>query len=135
VQQLDIFAQMQQEIIQQNTAVIKAVHETNDTERLYYSISEVAKMFNINASNLRFWEKEFPQLKLKKNAKGDRFFNKENIEFIGTIFYLTKERKFTLEGARTYLKKVKKTTNNEKDLVQQLTELKTFLQELKNNLQ
>jgi DNA-binding transcriptional MerR regulator len=94
----------------------------------------VAKMFNINASNLRFWEKEFPQLKLKKNGKGDRFFTKENIEFIGTIFYLTKERKFTLEGARTYLKKEKKTASNERDLVNQLLELKTFLQELKNNL-
>jgi DNA-binding transcriptional MerR regulator len=134
VQQLDIFAQIEEAIVQQNTAVIKAVQEKDTSNRLYFSITEVAKMFDVNASLLRFWEKEFPQMKLRKNGKGDRLFTKEDIEFVGTLFYLIKERKFTLEGTRTYLKKEKKTANNERDLVNNLLELKTFLQELKKNL-
>lgn len=134
MQQLDIFAQIEEAIVQQNTAVIKAVQEKDTSNRLYFSITEVAKMFDVNASLLRFWEKEFPQMKLRKNGKGDRLFTKEDIEFVGTLFYLIKERKFTLEGTRTYLKKEKKTANNERDLVNNLLELKTFLQELKKNL-
>jgi DNA-binding transcriptional MerR regulator len=134
VQQLDIFAQIEEAIVQQNTAVIQAVQEKDTSNRLYFSITEVAKMFKVNASLLRFWEKEFPQMKLRKNGKGDRLFTKADIEFIGTLFYLIKERKFTLEGTRTYLKKEKKTANNERDLVKNLLELKSFLQDLKKNL-
>jgi DNA-binding transcriptional MerR regulator len=128
--QLDLFAQYEQEIIEQNQQVITPVV----ADKLYHSITEVAAMFAVNASLLRFWEKEFPQIKLRKNGKGDRLFTKEDIELIGSIYYLTKQRKFTLEGTREYLKKDKKTVSNETELVQSLLQVKQFLLEIKKSL-
>ena len=94
--QLDLFAQLEEEIQIQNQKVITP----EVSERLYHSITQVASMFQVNTSLLRFWEKEFPQIKLRKNGKGDRLYTKEDIQLIGTIHYLTKQRKFTLEGTR-----------------------------------
>jgi DNA-binding transcriptional MerR regulator len=128
--QLDLFAQLEQEIQEQNQQVITPIV----ADKLYHSITQVAAMFNVNASLLRFWEKEFPQIKLRKNGKGDRLFTKEDIQLIGTIYYLTKQRKFTLEGTREYLKKDKKTVSNETELVQSLLTVKQFLLELKKSL-
>ncbi|MFM2388249.1 MAG: hypothetical protein RL660_3006 [Bacteroidota bacterium] len=132
VAQLDLFASIEQEIVKQNKTVLQAPERS---EKLYHSITEVASMFGVNASLLRFWEKEFTQIKLRKNGKGDRLYKKEDIELIGTIQYLTKERKFTLEGTREYLKAQKKTSaHTEKDLVDQLKEMKAFLQELRSKI-
>ncbi len=128
--QLDLFAEIAQEIKEQQQTVVAPVIGN----KLYHSITEVAAIFKVNASLLRFWEKEFPQIKLRKNGKGDRLFTKEDIELVGTIFYLTKQRKFTLEGTREYLKKDKKAIAAEKDIVQQLQQVKTFLQALKKNI-
>jgi DNA-binding transcriptional MerR regulator len=128
--QLDLFAQIEQEITQQNQQVITPMV----ADKLYHSITQVAAMFNVNASLLRFWEKEFPQIKLRKNGKGDRLFTKEDIELIGSIYYLTKQRKFTLEGSREYLKKDKKTVHNETELVQSLLQVKQFLLDIKKSL-
>jgi DNA-binding transcriptional MerR regulator len=128
--QLDLFAQYEQEIEQQNQQVITP----EVSEKLYHSITAVAKMFTVNASLLRFWEKEFPQIKLRKNGKGDRLYTKEDIAMIGTIYYLTKQRKFTLEGTREYLKKDKKTVANESEIVQSLLQVKQFLLDIKKSL-
>ena len=76
-----------------------------ELEKTYYSITETAEIFNVNASLLRYWEKEFPQIKPYKNKKGDRYFTRKDIETIRTIFHLTKERGFTLQGAREELKR------------------------------
>jgi DNA-binding transcriptional MerR regulator len=65
-------------------------------EKLYYTISEVAKMFDVNASLIRFWEKEFPVLHPKKSAKGDRLFTKKDIESFRHIYHLVKEKGYTL---------------------------------------
>jgi DNA-binding transcriptional MerR regulator len=128
--QLDLFAQIEKEIeVQQKTVVAPVVGN-----KLYYSITEVAAIFKVNASLLRFWEKEFPQIKLRKNGKGDRLFTKEDIELVGTIYYLTKQRKFTLEGTREFLKKDKKALAAEKDIVQQLQHAKSFLLALKKSI-
>lgn len=72
--------------------------------KLYYSIGEVAKMFDLNPSNIRFWEKEFSQLQPKKNKKGDRKFSPNDILLIQRIYQLTHEDGFTLEGAKKALK-------------------------------
>lgn len=69
----------------------------------FYSITETAKMLNVNASLLRYWEKEFKQIKPYKNKKGDRFFRPEDIEVIQTIYNLTKVKGFTLQGAKDEL--------------------------------
>ncbi|MDO5654785.1 MAG: MerR family transcriptional regulator [Flavobacteriaceae bacterium] len=72
-------------------------------DKLYYSIGEVARAFNVNASLIRFWEKEFDILKPKKNRKGNRYFTPEDIRNLKIIFHLVKERGYTLEGARIAL--------------------------------
>ncbi len=73
------------------------------SEKLYYSIGEVAQAFNVNTSLIRFWEKEFDIIAPKKNKKGDRFFTPKDIENLKIIYHLVKEKGYTLEGARTVL--------------------------------
>ena len=71
---------------------------TDKELKLYYSISEVARMFDVNESLLRFWEKEFPQLRPKKGGRGIRQYRKEDIETVKLIYHLVKERGMTLPG-------------------------------------
>jgi DNA-binding transcriptional MerR regulator len=75
------------------------------TEKLYYSISEVSELFDLNPSTLRFWEKEFEVLKPTKNKKGNRLFTKKDMEHIATIVELVKNKGFTIQGAREQLRK------------------------------
>ena len=77
---------------------------TDKELKLYYSISEVARMFDVNESLLRFWEKEFPQLRPKKGGRGIRQYRKEDIETVKLIYHLVKERGMTLPGARQRMK-------------------------------
>ncbi len=102
--------------------------------KLYYSIGEVAKMFEVNTSLIRFWEKEFDIIKPKKNKKGNRLFTKKDIDNFHTIFHLVKEKGFTLEGAKKKLKNSKKETIENADVVKSLQEIKSFLIDLKNEL-
>jgi|GEM_PF-308024 len=104
--------------------------------KVYYTISEVAKMFDVNASLLRFWEKEFRELgKIKKNKKGDRYYNKHNIRSLNIIYYLLKERKMTIAGARNMIKNKRKSTVAEFDIVENLQKVRGFLVDLKTALQ
>ncbi len=103
-------------------------------EKLYYSIGEVAKAFNVNASLIRFWEKEFSVIKPKKNANGVRYFTKEDIEQIELIYHLVKERGYKLEGAKTYLKSHQKETLENFDIIRKLNSIKASLLELKASL-
>lgn len=102
----------------------------------YYSISDVSAMFNVNASHLRYWEKEFPvQLgKVRKNGKGDRFYTTKNIEQLHVLFYLVKTKKMTLEGARNYLKQKKQGAKSDLDAVTLLQQVRGFLVSLKKEL-
>ena len=79
-------------------------YKEKKVEKLYYSIGEVADMFNVNTSLIRFWEKEFDVIKPKKNKKGNRFFTIQDIENIKLIYHLVKERGMTLSGAKKKLK-------------------------------
>ncbi len=104
-------------------------------EKVYYTISEVAKMFDVNASLLRFWEKEFRQLgKIKKNKKGDRYYNKHNIRHLNIIYYLLKEQKMTIAGAREMMKNKRKSTVAQFDMVENLQKIRGFLVDLKTAL-
>lgn len=76
--------------------------------KLYYTISEVAGMLNVNPSLLRFWETEFPQLRPAKNSHGSRTYTEKDIELVKRIYHLTKECGYTLDGAREQLKKRRK---------------------------
>jgi DNA-binding transcriptional MerR regulator len=103
-------------------------------EKLYYSIGEVAKMFDVNTSLVRFWEKEFDVIKPKKNKKGNRFFTKQDIDNLHLIYHLVKEKGMTLSGAKKKLKENKDDTTNNFEVIKSLTEIKNLLLEIKQNL-
>lgn len=103
-------------------------------QKLYYSISEVAGWFKVNTSLLRYWENEFDILQPRKTRKGDRLFRAEDIKNLQLIYYLLRQRKFSIEGARNYLKTNKKKVDTQTQLVQSLTRFRSFLLELKVNL-
>jgi DNA-binding transcriptional MerR regulator len=103
-------------------------------EKLFYSISEVAEMFSINQSNLRFWEKEFKQLKPKRNDKGTRFYSPEDIQVIKQITYLVNEQKLTLDGARRKLSQKKDVVAKQQEIAERLKTIRTELLGISNAL-
>ncbi|HUH26562.1 MAG TPA: MerR family transcriptional regulator [Flavobacterium sp.] len=103
-------------------------------EKRYYSIGELAKAFQVNTSLLRFWEKEFDILKPKKNAKGNRMFTPEDLAHLKIIYHLVKEKGFTLEGAKDYLKDSKAKPLDRLEIIEKLENIKTRLINLKNEL-
>ncbi len=103
-------------------------------QKLYYSISEVAGWFKVNTSLLRYWENEFDILQPRKTRKGDRLFRVEDIKNLELIYFLLRQRKFSIEGAKSYLKNHKQKINTETQLVQSLTKFRNFLLELKSSL-
>ncbi len=102
-------------------------------QKQYYSIGEVALMFRENQSLIRYWETEFDILQPRKNRKGDRFFRPVDIKNLVLIYDLLRRRKFTIEGAKDYLKKNKK-AEQKFAMIQSLEKIKGFLLELKANL-
>jgi DNA-binding transcriptional MerR regulator len=106
----------------------------NEFEKQYYSISETAEMFGVKTSLLRSWENEFELLKPYKNQKGTRFFTQNDIDIIRTILYLTKEKGYTLQGAKKEIRVNFGKAATQADLVHKLNGLKEFLLEIKNNL-
>ena len=102
-------------------------------DKLYYSIGEVAKAFDVNTSLIRYWEQEFPILRPKKNKKGNRYFTPEDIKNLKIIYHLVKEKGYTLDGARIAL-----TTNSRisetVSMIDRLEFLKAELQKLKDSL-
>lgn len=103
-------------------------------DKLYYSIGEVAEAFGVNASLIRFWDKEFDILKPKKNAKGNRMFTPEDIKNLKLIYHLVKERGFTLEGAKIHLKENPKKVLDKFEIISKLKAIKAELLALKNEL-
>ncbi|HEX6190978.1 MAG TPA: MerR family transcriptional regulator [Chitinophagaceae bacterium] len=102
-------------------------------QKQYYSIGEVALMFRENQSLIRYWETEFDILQPRKNRKGDRFFRPVDIKNLVMIYDLLRRRKFTIEGAKDYLKKNKR-AEEKFAMIQSLEKLKAFLLELKAGL-
>jgi DNA-binding transcriptional MerR regulator len=96
----------------------------------YYTMGEVSEMFRVNQSLLRFWETEFDILQPRKNKKGDRYFRPVDIKNLHLIYHLLRQRKYTIEGAREFLKKNKK-AQERFDAIQRLQDIKAFLQEWK----
>lgn len=107
---------------------------TNKNLKLYYSISEVADMFGVNESLLRFWEKEFPQLNPKKAGRGVRQYRKEDIETVKLIYHLVKERGMTLPGARQRMKDNKETTLRNFEVVDRLRAIREELLRMRHAL-
>ena len=99
-----------------------------EKDKLYYSIGEVAKQFNINESNLRFWEKEFDIISPRKNAKGTRFYTKKDIDNISLIYHLLKEKGMTIPGARRKLKENKSLVIKNFEIIEKLKGIKLEIQ-------
>lgn len=102
-------------------------------QKLYYTMSEVAGMFKVNQSLIRFWENEFEILKPRKNGKGDRLFRPEDVKNLKLIYHLLRDRKYTIEGAREFLKNNKR-ADEKFAMIESLKKLRGFLLELKANL-
>jgi DNA-binding transcriptional MerR regulator len=103
-------------------------------QKLYYSISEVAGWFKVNTSLLRYWENEFDILQPRKTRKGDRLFRVEDIKNLQVIYYLLRQRKFSIDGAKNYLKNNKQEVDTQVKLMEALSRFKSFLLELKASL-
>lgn len=107
----------------------------DDSRKLFYSIGEVADIFHVNESTLRFWEKEFPTvIKPKKNAKGTRNYTKDDIENIRLVHFLLKEKGMTLAGARKKMREEKKGMTAQHELSDRLKKIKSELLKLQNEL-
>ncbi|MCE1198652.1 MAG: MerR family transcriptional regulator [Marinilabiliales bacterium] len=104
------------------------------SEKLYYSISEVAEKFNLAPSALRFWEKEFDSIKPHKNKKGNRYYTQEDIDHLALINHLVKERGMTLKGAKAKIKENKEEVEHNYEIVQKLQEIRQYLIEIKEIL-
>ena len=102
--------------------------------KLYYSIGEVASLFDVNASLIRYWEKEFDILKPQKNKKGNRLFTPQDLDNLRIIYHLVKERGFTLQGAKDKLRENKEDVVNKVEAIDSLNRIKSFLLDLKDEI-
>ena len=103
-------------------------------EKLFYTIGEVAAMFEVNTSLIRYWEKEFDIIKPQRNKKGNRLFTKKDVENFYIIFHLVKERGLTLEGAKRKMHDNREDTINNFEVVKSLESIKQMLLEVKEML-
>ena len=103
-------------------------------EKIFFPIGEVAEMFGVNQSLIRFWEKEFDILKPHKNKKGNRLFTKQDIENLRLIFHLVKERGMTLSGAKQKLKNNIEDTTKNFEVIKKLQNIKSQLLDIKTEL-
>lgn len=109
-------------------------YKEKEITKLYYSIGEVAEILDLSTSLIRYWENEFPMLSPRKNRKGNRMFTDKDIDQVRLIYHLVKERGFTLDGAKRRLRENKEETINKYKAVQSLQKIRTFLVQMKENL-
>ena len=111
------------------------MQENKDTdEKIYYSIGEVSKIIGISTSKIRFWEKEFDSIKPKKNKKGNRIFNKKELNKLKLIHHLLKEKKYTIDGAKKKMRKNPEKTETHQKVIENLKKIKAELIEIRKNL-
>lgn len=100
----------------------------------YYSISEVAQMFEMNISKLRFWEEQFPTLEPKRDRSGDRKYTQDDIKLLQEIVNLVDGQGYTIEGAKKALEINKKKKNAHQGVIDKLDEIRSFMKYLRNSL-
>lgn len=109
-------------------------YNPNKQVKLYYNISEVAEMFNVNETLLRYWEKEFKNIRPRKSARNVRQYTKEDIEQIRTVYHLVKEKGMTLEGARQTLRHSKDGSSQVAEVIDRLQWVRAELDCLRKEL-
>ena len=110
------------------------LNRNRQIEKIYFPIGEVAEMFNVNTSLIRYWEKEFDIIKPFRNKKGNRLFTQKDVDNFHVIFHLVKERGFTLQGAREKLRMNKQDTIDTVEIVKSLQQIRSFLVDIRENL-
>ena len=105
-------------------------------EKLFYSMGEVAEMFDVKPSLLRYWEEQFPALKPVRNKKGNRHYSPRDIELLKTLYHLIKERGMTLDGAKKALREERKTgaVARNAELMERLQRIRAMLEEVREDL-
>ena len=109
-------------------------YKANKDLKLYYSIGEVAEMFGVSKPLLRFWEKQFPQIAPKKVGRGIRQYRKEDVETVGLVYHLVKEKGMTLPGARQRLDDNREAATRNYEAITRLKEIKEELLAIKKEL-
>lgn len=109
-------------------------YKEREIEKKYHSIGEVAKMFNVAPSLIRYWESEFDIIKPKKDRKGNRRYTKVDIQRIKYIYHLVKEKGYTLQGAQEVIKSGKEQGFDKVEAVQKLQEIKDFLINIRDEI-
>lgn len=102
--------------------------------KIYYSMGEVAELFGVNASLLRFWEEEFPILKIAKNSRGHRIYTTADVDNIRLIYYLVKEQGMTLDGAKKRIRQNRDGVNRDAEIVEHLRSIRNMLAALREEL-
>jgi len=109
-------------------------YKEKEIEKLYYTIGEVADMFGVNTSLIRFWEKEFEILQPKKNRKGNRLFTSQDVENLKRIYNLVKEKGYKLEGAKQVLNAKKSESNEVSEIIERLQTIKEKLINIRDSI-
>ena len=109
-------------------------YKEKEITKLFYSIGEVANMFEVNTSLIRFWEKEFDVIQPRKNRKGNRQFTPKDVSNFKIIYALVKDQGYTLEGAKKALKENKEELNQRSDLISKLESIRKELQSIQAKL-
>ena len=109
-------------------------YKEKKVEKLYYTIGEVADMFKVNTSLIRYWEKEFDIIKPKKNKKGNRLFTQSDIDNFHIIYHLVKERGMTLKGASKKMKENKGEEEHNFEIIKSLEQIKEILLDVKETI-
>lgn len=109
-------------------------YKEREINKMYYTMGEVTEMFGVNASQIRFYEKEFDVLQPKKNKKGNRLFTPEDLENLKIIFHLVNEKGFTLKGAKEHLKTNSAEAKENQKVISSLERLKDFLIKLNDEI-
>lgn len=109
-------------------------YKEREIEKKYYSIGEVAEMFKVASSLIRYWEGEFDIIRPKKDKKGNRRYTKEDIQKIRYVYHLVKEKGYTLQGAQEVISSGQQEGFDKVSAIQKLQEIKDFLINLKNEL-
>lgn len=109
-------------------------YKEREINKLYYTMGEVTSMFGVNASQIRFYEREFDIIQPKKNKKGNRLFTPDDIANLKIIFNLVKDKGYTLQGARDYLRNNKNEARENQRVIDSLQRLKAFLLEVRDSL-
>lgn len=109
-------------------------YKEKEIEKKYYSIGEVAEIFGVATSLIRFWETEFDVIRPRKNKKGNRQYTKEDVDYIKLIYHLVKEKGYTLHGAKDFIKNNKDQAVTKLEAIESLKKVRNFLAELRDKL-